>query len=49
MKIIVISGVDTDIPDRLQVARGLGATRALRKPFAPDALLDAVNEILAGM
>ena len=48
VKIIVISGADADVPDRLQVARELGAIRALRKPFAPDALLDAVNEVLAG-
>jgi CheY-like chemotaxis protein len=34
-------------PDFLRMTLELGATRCLRKPFAPQALLAAVNECLA--
>jgi CheY-like chemotaxis protein len=34
-------------PDFLRMAIELGATRCLRKPFTPDALLTAIRECLA--
>lgn len=34
-------------PDFLRMALELGATRCLRKPFTPDALLTAIRECLA--
>jgi CheY-like chemotaxis protein len=34
-------------PDFLRMALELGATRCLRKPFTPKALLASVNECLA--
>src|SRR5246500_5834091 len=35
-------------PDFLRMALELGATRCLRKPFTPDALLTTIKECLAG-
>jgi DNA-binding NarL/FixJ family response regulator len=35
-------------PDFLRMAIELGASRCLRKPFAPVALLTVINECLAG-
>src|SRR5437660_10625114 len=35
-------------PDFLRMALELGATRCLRKPFTPDALLTTIRECLAG-
>jgi DNA-binding response OmpR family regulator len=35
-------------PDFLRMALELGASRCLRKPFAPAALLAVINECLAG-
>jgi CheY-like chemotaxis protein len=35
-------------PDGLQVAKSLGAAKVLAKPFSCEALLAAVNELLAG-
>ncbi len=46
VKIIAISGANTTTPDRLQVARGLGAIYTVRKPFMPDDMLRAVRRIL---
>jgi CheY-like chemotaxis protein len=37
---------DAPSPDFLKMARELGATLCLRKPFTPNALLAAVNECL---
>jgi DNA-binding response OmpR family regulator len=34
-------------PDFLRMALELGASRCLRKPFTPDALLAAINDCLA--
>lgn len=42
--IIAVSGAATDL--YLHDARGLGATRVLRKPFRPSELLDLVRETL---
>ncbi|AMA57945.1 response regulator [Bradyrhizobium sp. CCGE-LA001] len=36
-------------PDFLRMALELGATRCLRKPFTPDALLTTIRECLTGM
>ena len=35
-------------PDFLRMALELGATRCLRKPFTPEALLTTIRECLAG-
>lgn len=35
-------------PDFLRMALELGATRCLRKPFTPDALLTSIRECLGG-
>src|SRR5438093_4369497 len=35
-------------PDFLRMALELGATRCLRKPFTPDALLTTIRECLTG-
>jgi DNA-binding response OmpR family regulator len=44
-KIIVMSGGSrAKGMDYLSVARELGAVKALKKPFAPDELIDAVRE-----
>ena len=39
--------LDSSAPDFLRTALELGATRCLRKPFTPAALLSAINECLA--
>ena len=41
------ANLDTPAPDFLRMALELGATRCLRKPFAPAALLSVINECLA--
>jgi CheY-like chemotaxis protein len=41
------ANLDTPAPDFLRMALELGATRCLRKPFAPAALLTVINECLA--
>ena len=41
------ANLDTPAPDFLRMALELGATRCLRKPFTPGALLTVVNECLA--
>ena len=41
------ANLDTPAPDFLRMALELGATRCLRKPFAPAALLAVINECLA--
>ena len=47
VKIIAISGsVKTETLDYLSVAQKLGAQRVLRKPFAQDELLKAIQEVL---
>ena len=38
---------DSPAPDFLRMALELGATRCLRKPFTPVALMTAINECLA--
>lgn len=38
---------DSPAPDFLRMALELGATRCLRKPFAPVALMTVINECLA--
>jgi CheY-like chemotaxis protein len=44
-RIIVMSGAArAQGPDYFSVARELGAARALRKPFAPQELFDAIRE-----
>jgi CheY-like chemotaxis protein len=40
------ANLDAPAPDFLKMALELGATRCLRKPFAPPALLTAINECL---
>lgn len=50
--LIAISGcafaeVETSAPEFIRLATRLGATRCLRKPFTPAALLMTVNECLA--
>jgi len=41
------ANLDAPAPDFLRMALELGATRCLRKPFAPVALLAVINECLA--
>jgi CheY-like chemotaxis protein len=41
------ANLDTPAPDFLRMALELGATRCLRKPFTPGALLTAINGCLA--
>src|SRR5206468_12479391 len=41
------ANIDAPAPDFLRMALELGATRCLRKPFTPVALLTVVNECLA--
>lgn len=41
------ANLDTPAPDFLRMALELGATRCLRKPFTPVALLTLINECLA--
>jgi CheY-like chemotaxis protein len=41
------ANLDSPAPDFLRMALDLGATRCLRKPFTPGALLAVVNECLA--
>lgn len=49
VKIIAISGGGRNSPaDYLQLAKMLGASRVLAKPFSNDALITAVSEVLAG-
>jgi CheY-like chemotaxis protein len=40
------ANLDAPAPDFLRMAFGLGATRCLRKPFTPGALLGVINECL---
>jgi DNA-binding response OmpR family regulator len=41
------ANLDAPAPDFLRMALELGATRCLRKPFAPVALLAVINECMA--
>jgi len=41
------ANADSPAPDFLRMALELGATRCLRKPFTPAALIAAINECLA--
>ena len=41
------ANLNAPAPDFLRMALELGASRCLRKPFTPVALLAAVNECLA--
>jgi CheY-like chemotaxis protein len=41
------ANLDSPAPDFLRMALELGATRCLRKPFTPVALLMVINECLA--
>ena len=41
------ANVDAPAPDFLRMALELGATRCLRKPFAPAVLIATINECLA--
>jgi CheY-like chemotaxis protein len=41
------ANVNAPAPDFLRMALELGASRCLRKPFTPDALLGAINDCLA--
>jgi CheY-like chemotaxis protein len=41
------AGPETDNPVCLKMARSLGATRCLRKPFRPETLLNVVDECLS--
>ena len=41
------ANLDSPAPDFLRMALELGASRCLRKPFTPDALLSVINECLA--
>lgn len=43
--IIAVTGVS---PEQLDRAKELGASLTLRKPYAPQALLDAVSHVLGG-
>ena len=49
LKIIAISGGGRNsAEDYLQIARLMGASKVLAKPFTADVLMAAVNELLAG-
>lgn len=49
VKVIAISGGgQADEEDPLATAVSLGAFRVFRKPFSPEELMIAVNEVLAG-
>ena len=48
VRIIAISGGTRGDFDPLRAAEMLGADRALRKPFAMDELLSALDDVLAG-
>ena len=39
--------LNSPVPDFLRMALELGATRCLRKPFTPDALLTTIRECIA--
>src|SRR5262249_10136912 len=41
------ASLNTPAPDFLRMALELGASRCLRKPFTPDALLAVINECIA--
>ena len=41
------ANLNAPAPDFLRMALELGASRCLRKPFTPDALLAAINDCLA--
>jgi CheY-like chemotaxis protein len=41
------ANADSPAPDFLRMALDLGATRCLRKPFTPVALMTVINECLA--
>jgi CheY-like chemotaxis protein len=41
------ANIDSPAPDFLRMALELGATRCLRKPFTPVALLTVISESLA--
>jgi len=45
-KIIAMSGGGTGSVDYLRFAEKLGATATLRKPFAPNEILDLLNRLL---
>ena len=42
------ASLDASAPDFLRMTLELGASRCLRKPFTPVALLTVINECLAG-
>jgi DNA-binding response OmpR family regulator len=48
VRIIAISGATRGDFDPLKAAEMLGADRALRKPFAMEDLLAALDDVLAG-
>jgi len=48
VRIIAISGATRGDFDPLKAAEMLGADRALRKPFAMEELLSALDDVLAG-
>ena len=49
VKIIAISGAGRDSgADYLQMAKHLGASTVLAKPFSADVLIAAINELLPG-
>ena len=41
------ANADAPTPDSLRMALDLGATRCLRKPFTPVALMTVINDCLA--
>ncbi len=47
MSSYAFANADSPAPDFLRMALELGATRCLRKPFTPIALMTAINECLA--
>ena len=48
VRIIAISGGGLQSPtDYLQMAKGMGAAKVLEKPFSNEALMAAVDEVLA--
>jgi len=48
VRIIAISGGGLQSPtDYLQMAKGMGAAKVLEKPFSNEALMAAIDEVLA--